>query len=352
MNYKCVSSFDSILIALLLFASFVRVNILGPYNPSIYIIFFAPLLLVLRGSLIIDVRNFLLLFSIFFISTILWVCDVYDSADYYRIAFNIVPSLALVAVYPTNSAGIQRKTLDRTIIAILIFYIAEVALRFLYPEIRIGDAEFYAYKYNSFMYGDSNFTALALLSMLWFVDYTYGQSPFKKVITSIIILLIVATFSRAVYFAVIIYYGVRFVTLKKVIILGLILFALVFALEVPINLFNDESLNTKFEIFEGVITYISNNGLVTLLTGSGLEKFQELEGTTYAGHSIIYFIFVSFGVVNSILICLMFSTKFKKKYWTLYIPQIAASLSLLTYYFPYITGSRLVSDIATRTNED
>jgi hypothetical protein len=349
VEFKDAKRFNSELIALILLTSFVRFETLGILNPSLYIMVLALGILSLKKILLVNIKNILLLVLIFTTTLIFWLFDFYDLGDFYRTTFNILPSLALAAFFPATRVRILDSSLNRTLIIILIFYIAEAMIRLKNPEVRMGDEFFYAYKYNSYMYGDSNFTALALLALFWLIDTIYLKSFRKLAYLLIVFLLILITFSRAAYVAIIFYFIFKKIN-KKYIIFTLTLAILTLFFLLGVNGLHDASLLTKFEIVNGVLAYSSNTAIFTLLVGTGLEKFVALENTNWAGHSIAYFILVSFGLINSFFFFLILSSRFRKEYWTLYISQLVASLSLFTYYFPYLMASRLISEVKINKN--
>jgi hypothetical protein len=345
VKFRGVTRFDNELIALILLTSFVRFESLGIYNPSLYLMALSLGILLFKKVFLLNIVNVVLLALIFITSLFLWLFNIYDSGDFYRTIFNILPSLVLAAVSPASGLKVSDGALNRTLRLILLFYIVEALIRFLTPDVRAGDEFFYAYKYNSYMYGDSNFTALALLALFWLIDNIFLKSFRKFIYLLIVLFLILMTFSRAAYMAILFYFLLKKIKSKKILISLLTLSALGIYFVFDVVEFTDASLVTKFEIFNAVAAYNSNSGIFTILFGTGLEKFVELEGSKWTGHSIIFFVFVSFGLINSLLFFLILSNRFKKEYWTLYTSQLVASLSLLTYYFPYLTSSRLILEV-------
>ncbi len=158
--------------------------------------------------------------------------------------------------------------------------VIEFIYRFLITLKTTGlSLNFYSYKYLSFMYPDSNFVAMHIIGLFFFVHIYinyYGSNRYLKVSKILILTLLILTFSRTAYIILAMYYAYEFVTGYKksyfrfFVTILLILFSLFIMRYIFIAILDDGSFGTKLHILNGFIDiFFTNMNLFTLLFGIG-----------------------------------------------------------------------------------
>ena len=194
-------------------------------------------------------------------------------------------------------------------IIVLIFmqFIVEAYIRLVYPDFSYYEANpdwpiWYAFKYNSFMYIDSNLTAIHLACLMVYLFSKIGLSAKTKFV----------------------YYGLITLTLSRAVIIGLIfvgflqrswkwtLFIGVIAIITVSQLFSDDqSFNSKFQIISN-LAQVSERPISQNLFGSGFgyvdHVIQEanIPFKGVSGHVHIFDLFLWFGVIGSLTWMVLF----------------------------------------------
>ena len=219
----------------------------------------------------------------------------------------------------------------------------ETFIRIIFPKNAVGDcielsmdSPYWAFKFNSFMFVDSNFVALVLLVMVFLSFYMYKyvtKDGFYKLMTIAFLILSILTVSRAAYIAIIISFaifcGIDFCKKhliiskrKKRITLKMLLF--IFSSVISFFLFfygmylflSDDSFMTKIQIIIDLWEYIQNVSLWNLLIGSGSNLGISIQYFGRFTHALIPSYIVWYGFVGtSLVMFLWFSiirdTRFK-----------------------------------------
>lgn len=139
---------------------------------------------------------------------------------------------------------------------------------------------FYAYKFGSIMYVDSNYVGLQALTLIP-IAALFFKGKSKKIIILLISFLVVLSLSRSaiisLFFIFLIYMYSNKTYISKIVIfftVSIVSTIFVFFLFESAYLSNhaiDGSLKTKFEIFDRLYSILLNLDLKTILFGSGFE---------------------------------------------------------------------------------
>lgn len=210
--------------------------------------------------------------------------------------------------------------------------------------------EFYKFKINSLMFGGANGVAFLLSSLFVFLFYlgkiTHKKYFFRKLIA---LILIVLTFSRTIYLALIIllFLYILIKALKIKYMKELILFFL-FVISLSPHLFlklisgyisfiTDGSFQTKLYISESGWEYIlKNNGLWDNLIGFGLGN-----GVKYLGswvHNLLLTYILETGLIGFIIFIIFLSYFYKKTakdYVFFYYLLLISGISFVPIQIPY-----------------
>lgn len=227
--------------------------------------------------------------------------------------------------------------------------IIEAAYRYMNPLreeefINAGreDILFYIYKFNSIMYIDSNFVALYILMLIFFLIYLDNHFQEKnRMLELILVILLVLTISRA---AIIAYAFTRILFIARKIIykfrrslIPIFISTLPFIFYWIALISNiDDSLASKFLILTLLLNYISNASVLELFLGIGLgnaERYIDI-----GAHNIIATYIIEIGLIGSLLTSLIWiSSIVLSKYKTLIliIPFVISGFSLTSLSIPY-----------------
>lgn len=317
------------------------------FNISFFVPFFVALI-VFTGTVLLYASSLKqLLFLLFFVLCVtffLLFFSFINTDDLKRAV--LYPGFIILFVYTANKLLCKMKgsQLRSLVIATLVSGVVAVAVetiyRFSFPLLdlpqenasyindllsqkstlkeMILNQHFYAYKYSSIMFFDSNFVALFLLPLLilaLFCLQSFKPKRIFRVLIVIILILILLTFSRSaiitswvlVYFYFL-YHLLR--TNKHVFVLVFflsILFGIV-GLSYFISLLSsDSSFGTKLDILASMKSIVDHD-LKNILFGFGVDRGEEVysyrEGA-YA-HSLIPLLLGQFGIVGVVLFLSVF----------------------------------------------
>lgn len=221
---------------------------------------------------------------------------------------------------------------------------------------------FYAYKFSSVMFFDSNFVGIFLLPVL-ILNLFYMEISRRlifKILIFVILFLIFLTFSRSAIMTATIVMYIYFMYMlvrwnKYFFFISLFLSFFIFSIGLFFlytTLTEDGSLNTKIGIFSSLNT-ISEHGLISILFGYGVEA----GGTIYSykegayAHALIPLLLGQFGLIGltayfSFLIYLCFKIGFYG--WLLFFAIFVSGLSLadpwqVLNYFSFLVMARHTS---------
>ena len=199
---------------------------------------------------------------------------------------HVIPFVILVmAIDMVRSRGfVELQGLARIFILsafwmLMVETIVRVGLSFMQVGVSLN---FYAYKYNSLLYPDSNFTAINILVLMVFVDQSkkMSESMFSNsswvLIRWILLAGLILTFSRTAYLIYALYFSFRLiVSYRKSVFKMLFSIALMLALVILIGpvysaIVEDGSFLTKIDILSAAMDFVDGKfGSYMLGVGSG-----------------------------------------------------------------------------------
>jgi hypothetical protein len=202
----------------------------------------------------------------------------------------------------------------------------------------------YMYKYASFMYADSNGTAIHIVVILFYILYleeVHTQKWRKSKLILVVLLLL--TFSRAAWLgAVLGWIYVRFLQQKKFSFYLLNFTALVFLASLVYIFYlrekieTDLSFQSKFEIVEIVLSHFKNATLVEWLLGIGFSN--SLTVLDIYAHNFEMVFLIESGVIGFLLMALCFTNFIyitHRKALFIIVPFLITTLSSTIIFMPF-----------------
>ncbi|MHA8078933.1 hypothetical protein [Aquirufa antheringensis] len=208
---------------------------------------------------------------------------------------------------------------------------------------------FYLYKFNSLMFADSNTTALILLIMFFSVssiskiNKTYNYFYFKIFIITLILL----TFSRSAYIALLIgYFSVNFKYIYSKKLFKNILFLLLFFSFYYVSNFilNDKSFNSKIYIVNLLIQKFKGLDIHDFIFGIGAGKAEYFLKISPHIFTITYLL--ETGILGLLLILYFFKVYSSSYSNTIILPVLIVGIS----YFLYLGAPFLFVPLAIVAN--
>lgn len=200
------------------------------------------------------------------------------------------------------------------------------------------------YKYASFMYADSNGTAIHIVVILFYILYleeVHTQKWRKSKLILVVLLLL--TFSRAAWLgAVLGWIYVRFLQQKKFSFYLLNFTALVFLASLVYIFYlrekieTDLSFQSKFEIVEIVLSHFKNATLVEWLLGIGFSN--SLTVLDIYAHNFEMVFLIESGVIGFLLMALCFTNFIyitHRKALFIIVPFLITTLSSTIIFMPF-----------------
>lgn len=243
-----------------------------------------------------------------------------------------------------------RKTIKWFVYATIIICIIEAFYRFANPnygyleeaaKIRpdIEDIVFYAYKFNSLMYQDSNSVGLQLLILFTFIlglkTNNYNLPRWTLLIT---FLLICLSISRASIIAAIFVFILSKVY-KSRIAVSLVVCIVISSIVIKSASLTDASLETKFEILSIFSQYLKHTDYMTFLLGVGAGNAVTVLGI--GAHNIVVSYVVELGFFTSILFILYWFRLLliSPGSWLIFAALFINGFSLTSFAVPFFYGS-------------
>ncbi|MFW2014566.1 O-antigen polymerase [Acinetobacter bereziniae] len=345
-------SIQSIVFFILISSAFISIHIL-PVNPA-YILGLIPIFLSMLYINFKEVDKFaLMLFIYFSLSLSFFYIGIegfktvnanpnYQSSFLYLFCIILGFSTILIG---SNIKKKYRLIVYRCIANFLIlFLLVDLVSRFAFGG---NSGSFYDYKFGPF-YLDSNFTGNILLCFLMFYYFLYKQ----KILNigffrfSMLILLLIGTFSRAAIFSFILSYFLfnlnqryRTIVLSASAILGVILIYKMISFYLLGGDFMgvDPSFNSKFALINIAIDNYDKLPILNKFFGIGLNNFSYYSNGMFAHNFFITF-FYEFGFFGiflfSLLLC-YFYINLKSDSLYLIFPFLLCSFSLFSAYMPF-----------------
>lgn len=233
----------------------------------------------------------------------------------------------------------------------ILLLIAECVWRLTHPDEQykvfgqIGDYRWiYQYKFGSFMYADSNGSAIHILVLLFFIYYRDERGGRVWTLQKIILFaLLFLTVSRAAWLAGIVgWIYARFLRKQSLLfflVLGafLTLAALaVYFIVLQERLENDLSFQSKFDIARDILKYYSTASLPEILFGIGFSNSLPRMGV-YAHNFAAIFLVESgvFGLVFMVLLFLQFLASTGGRALIVLLPFLIATISASLMFIPF-----------------
>lgn len=225
---------------------------------------------------------------------------------------------------------------------ILIYYFSlEAFFRIFFPQMFSSDPSlvndylsgseensFYAYKFGSFAFVDSNLVALCLLIILTNGINLLKLNKINKYYVLANIILILLTLSRSAYIGLALILVIFYQWDKIKFYAGPIaIFITLFFI-----LYSDASLSTKFTIYENAISILESSSIKDFIYGKGFGWFiSEYE---LAAHSIIVQSIIEGGIIYTLIffyLCKKYGAFNSKKDFATFIAILIPSLSVSIY---------------------
>lgn len=216
------------------------------------------------------------------------------------------------------------------------------------------DLAFYAYKFNSFMYQDSNFVGLQLVVLVGFVlALTREGVKFGAFIHLAMLVLTAMTLSRASFVTVVFLYGLHFFWRARLLMkLLCVLLGVGVAIAVFLHIQNDGSFASKFDVLQRFFEHLHRASWMDVLVGVGAGKAA---GTLGMGaHNILVTYVLELGVLGALAFALFWL-------WMLRLVPLALFMlaglwvngfSLTSYAVPYLYASIAMLWLLGRTRHE
>jgi len=245
-------------------------------------------------------------------------------------------------------------------------FLADGVWRLFHPNLEIDQAKldalgigFHIYKFNSFMYIDSNFVGLQavfVLSVFLWANNFYKQK-LNKLILILAFISILLTISRAAYlgaFLALFLYYIQDSKIKQYFSI-LLMFLLLFVVSNMLSFMeNDVSFESKFIILEKTAVYLNSVDIFSLFFGVGAGKAETVLGI--GAHNLLVSLIVETGILGVILFFIYIFYFFLKITYgrvLLIAPFIIVSMSLSTLAMPYFFSLlALVSSILSKAKKE
>ncbi|MHA6612411.1 O-antigen ligase family protein [Photobacterium damselae] len=258
---------------------------------------------------------------------------------------SILYSLFCIEFYFKNKQMIDLKILYSNLSKFLFtFFLIELLTRILNGNPSLGII--YGFK-DSFLFFDSNFTSLVLLSFFNYYQYLHNKRRYNgRLIRFSLFVFICLTFSRAAIFTVILSYLIFYKDKNAIwkAYICLCLYLIVFFILSYLYVFDsfsflniDGSFNSKFYIVDVAIFIYEKLNFWSLLFGIGLGNFSNY--TNIFAHNIFVTIIIEFGLIGfSLFVIVIFYTCKITKNGAIYIwlSVFICGLSLFGSYSPYV----------------
>jgi len=234
---------------------------------------------------------------------------------------------------------------------ILPLFVAEAVVRILNPKaptdmmtatLESSDMSYYLYKFNSFMFRDSNTTALFLMCFLFtFLALKPSLRLAKNefYIVSLLFALICITFSRSAIITTIFFLIIIFLWQKsKLYPLLFVFFAFIIVFLNQSFFLEDVSFQTKTSLLIYLYQYLYEASLFNIIFGHGIGSANLLLG--YSPHILIFQLILDIGIVGILIFFLfVFRSIRGSDGRSLYVilPLLIASFSYFLYLgFPFL----------------
>lgn len=257
-----------------------------------------------------------------------------------------IGSLALIP-YVKNQKNLQELANNsaQAYKLILIFFSFETFFRIVTPklfstapelvEFYLTDADsdkFYAYKFGSFAFVDSNLSGICLIIALGLGINLLRINSISKNFLFYNTFLIILTFSRSAYIGVILLFIMAFN--KNKILKFAFLFSTILATVLFLTSSRDASLGTKFSIYHDFLSAINESDISSLILGKGFGWFIDYNGL--AAHSIVVQSIIEGGLIFTAIFlftCFIYGAFSSQNDFYTFLSVFIPSLSVSVYVF-------------------
>jgi hypothetical protein len=227
--------------------------------------------------------------------------------------------------------------------------LVECAYRLTHPDytflqgaeernVDVEEVAFYAYKFSSLMYLDSNFVGLQLAVMFAFCLALARQGiRFRPVVYALMLALIVLTLSRASMFAsVTVIAAFVFVRLSRLLQAVALTAAVLAAQAAFFYIQADGSFLTKLDLLNQFSAYLDSASTATLLFGAGVGNAAAVLGM--GAHNLLVTYGVELGVLMSVLVLLFWTSVglATRDVFFLLLVWLVNGFSLTSFAIPYM----------------
>ncbi|WP_373958833.1 hypothetical protein [Vibrio gigantis] len=276
-----------------------------------------------------------LFYALFFIS---WMAD-------YSALINLFLMVFIYIVVLSEGSKLTLPALIRIARIYIFFAMLIIALdsivRLLNPGVPVG-AEytledlssgykwFYAYKYNTVMFDDSNSVALILLPITLLAYQIYkDQNRIHWVFSLLGIILILSCFSRSG--AISIFIGVSLFYFRKKFLLLIVPILLMSILYVLYSLLsNDGGLAARLHVVELMLSFFSNADFIRIMFGVGLGNATSVLGFT--PHILIIEYLIGSGILGTLAFLMFLSFSFIKLTYRAKCVLLVSLVASMSYY--------------------
>lgn len=315
-------------------------------------IFISSLLILKVRAFRFDISSMLACILIFYFTFIQLLFKDPDLPTFINVIFSIFIFIVINAISYTASFESLIKASKYLVYFSIPLLIIEAGYRLTHPQTVISDTlvdrgaddlVFYAYKFNSIMYQDSNFVAMFILTIFFFWVYLNNYLEKKSYIISFILIsLLLSTISRAVILTLplfLIFYKYRryFYKYRMILIfLGLPLLPIAYYRLSKLSAI-DGSFSSKFYILEKTVHYFASTTWTNRLFGVGFGN--SLKAIGIGAHNFFITNLVEGGLIGLILVIIFWSylvLKSKYKVGVVMFPFLFAGLSFASLAIPYL----------------
>ncbi|WP_158740071.1 O-antigen ligase family protein [Defluviitalea raffinosedens] len=211
---------------------------------------------------------------------------------------------------------------------------------FNYKDFSFWEQGFYIYKINSFMFQDSNFVGIFIISLFFFTVYLKTCHNQKFNIQLILLaILCFFTFSRAAWISLVFCYIIilfknKRLYMKKVLIFSCMVLGSIFLFYI-VKI--DSSGLSKLKIFQLAFKFLKTGSYKHILLGVGFGRAKEYIGI--GAHNFIITYLIESGIIGLLFIVIFWSyinvkTKYKASY--VMFPFLICGMSLAGHAIPYL----------------
>lgn len=205
-------------------------------------------------------------------------------------------------------------------------------------EIEAGRA-YYKYKYNSIMFEDSNYVGVFIICLFFlcvYLEHNYNQR--LKIPKYILLLLAIATFSKAAIATMIIFFVVFDLEISRLLKGVIIITAAAFGLSDFISqILKDGSLYGKLNIIYSTTKYLSTAPIYRVLFGVGFGNTKNV--ITLGAHNMIATYVVESGVIGLLMLLILWGMLLRGSHGKMIIvmaPIFMDAMSLIGHAIPFV----------------